>query len=269
MSQCQDIHEMMAEALYDDLDANRRAEFEAHLQLCPDCARLYQQMAETLRLMSAREAVEPDEAYWADFSERLDALLESEQRGHERPRGTKHPALRIGAIAALLMVGIFLGRWIRTGEQPAPVSEVAVSTAEQADAANVLVNNRVQSYLQKSQVLLLALANFDPQTDDAVTLNLPSQKRISESLVQEAAYLKTALDDPAQMRLRELVSDLEMILLQIANLENGYDLEAVEMVRKGVDKRGVLFRIDLSKMSQTRPETSSGVNPKPTSPNRT
>ena len=100
-------------------------------------------------------------------------------------------------------------------------------------------------------------------------LNLPSQKRLSESLVQEAAYLKTALDDPAQMRLYELVSDLEMILLQIANLEHEHDLEAVQMVQRGVDKQGVLFRIDLSKLSQKRPEASSGVHPKSTSPNRT
>jgi hypothetical protein len=264
---------MMAEALYGDLDDDRRAVFDAHLKACPDCARMYRQMTETLRLMSTRETAEPDEAYWAGYSERLAERLES---GHERSQRTKrpvwhtHPALRVGAVAALLMVGIFIGKWIWTGERPAEhVKEVAVSTPDQDNEAITLVNDRVQSYLQKSQVLLLALANFDPDTDDAVTLNLPSQKRISESLVQEAAYLKTALDDPAQMRLRELVGDLEMILLQIANLENEHDLEAVEMVRRGVDKQGVLFRIDLSKISQQRPGMSSGADPKPISQYKT
>lgn len=276
MSQCQDIHEMMAEALYDDLDGERRAEFDAHLQSCSDCGRLYQEMAETLWLMSARETAEPDEAFWAGYSDRLAERLEFEPRQHDRPLRAKHPtwhlhpALHVGAIAALLMVGVFLGKWIWTEEQPSKFTpDATVSTSGQVDAVNVLVNNRVQSYLQKSQVLLLALANFDPRTDDAVTLNLPSQKRISESLVQEATYLKTALDDPAQMRLRELVADLEIILLQIANLEDEHDLEAVQMVQRGVDKQGVLFRIDLSKISQKRLGASSGANPKSTSPNRT
>ena len=273
MSDCQDIHEMMVEALYDDLDEDRKAEFNAHLQSCPDCARQYQQMAKTLKVMSKRETIEPDEAFWAGYSERLAGRLESE---HETPLRTRrpvwrlHPVLRVGAIAALLMVGIFLGKWIWTGEQPTEhVPGAAVPTPQVANVANTLVDDRVQSYLQKSQVLLLALANFDPRTDDAVTLNLPSQRRISESLVQEAACLKTELTDPAQTRLRELVADLEIILLQIANLEDEHDLEAVEMVQRGVDKQGVLFRIDLSKISRKRPEASSGTNPKPTRLKRT
>ena len=258
MSNCQDMHEMMVEALYDDLDGDRRADFDAHLQSCPDCAKQYQQMAETLKVMSQRETAEPDEAYWANYSERLSERLESEHDTllrTRRPIRLPHLALRVGAVAALLMMGIFLGKWIWTDEQPGRfVSETTISPQDQTDAEAVLIDDRVQAYLQKSQVLLLALANFDPQTDDAITLNLPIQKRISESLVREASYLKTALNDPAHLRLRELVADLEIILLQIANLENEHDLEAVEMVRKGVDKQGVLFRIDLSKISTERPK---------------
>jgi len=276
MHQCQDIHDLMVEALYDDLDGERRAEFDAHLLSCSDCARLYQEMAGALRLMSVREIAEPDEAFWAGYSERLDARLDADQRQRQRPIRTKHsvwhphPALRVGAIAALLLMGIFLGKWIWTGEQPTDHGpEAMVSTPGRADAANGLVNDRVQSYLQRSQVLLLALANFDPHTDDAVTLNLQSQKRISESLVREAAYLKTALADPAQMRLRELVGDLEIILLQIANLEDEHDLEAVELVQKGVNTQAVLFRIDLSKINREPPGASSIANPKPTNQNST
>ena len=265
MSDCQNIHELMVDALYDELADKHKAEFDAHLQSCPDCARQYQQMAETLRIMSARETVEPDEAFWTSYSERLAGRLESEHDNllrTNRPIRLPHLALRVGAVAALLMVGIFLGRWIWTDEQPERlVSKTTISTPDLPDVEKVMVDERVQAYLQKSQVLLLALANFDPQTDDTVTLNLPIQKRISESLVQEASYLKTALDDPAQIRLRELVADLEIILLQIANLENEHDLEAVEMVKKGVDKQGVLFRIDLSKITTE--------HPKPTNQNRT
>ena len=106
------------------------------------------------------------------------------------------------------------------------------------------------------------MANFNPNTDDAATLNLSSQRRISEDLVQEAAYLKTALADPSETRLRELVADLEIILLQIANLEDEYDLDAVEMVQKGVDTQGVLFRIDLSKVPARHSGASTDKKPK-------
>jgi hypothetical protein len=173
------------------------------------------------------------------------------------------PGLRVGAIAALVLVGVFLGKWIWTENRPRrPEPQAIVSTSRQANALLVLPEDRAQSYLQKSKVLLLALANFDPQTDDAATLNLQNQRRISEVLVREAVYLKSALADPAETRLRELVSDLEIILLQIANLEDEYDLEAVEMIQKGVNKQGVLFRIDLSKISKKSTDASSSTKPK-------
>jgi hypothetical protein len=54
------------------------------------------------------------------------------------------------------------------------------------------------------------------------------------------------LKGPGQRRLRELVADLETVLLQIANLESGNDLEAVEFVKQGVENRGLLLKINLS-----------------------
>jgi hypothetical protein len=115
---------------------------------------------------------------------------------------------------------------------------------------------RAEAYLQRSKVLLLALANFDPATDNAATLNLPTQRHISESLVQEAVYLKSELRDPAELRLRELVDDLEVTLLQIANLENEHDLAALEMVQSSVTNQALLFRIDLSQLSSEAEDAS-------------
>ena len=255
MSTCEQINEMIVEALYGELDDKQTAKLKNHLRSCPDCARLYKQTAETMRVMDARETSERDESFWTDYSQRLAARLdaqESESRQSIRQgRFFQHIGMRFGAIAALVLVGIFLGKLIWTEEhqsEPAP----------QPPQTNT-VEERTQAYLEKSKVLLLALDNFDPQTDDAATLNLQSQRRISESLVQEAAFLKPALADPAETHLRELVDDLEIILLQIANLEDEHDLEAVQMVQKGVDTQAVLFRIDLSKISNNNSNSSTNT----------
>lgn len=273
MNECQQMHEMMVDALYDDLDEAQQKRFHSHLKSCRDCARFYQQLTQTIGVMNARETAERDEVFWAEYSERLTERLETEQHQRKIPLLRRsffeylawydHPALRLGAIAALLLVGIFLGKWIWTEEcGPRPEPQAFVSAPQQTDILPVLLEDRAESYLQKSKLLLLALANFDPQTDDKATLNLQSQKHISEALVQEAAYLKTALKNPAETRLRELISDLEIILLQIANLEDEYDLEAVEMVRKGVNKRSILFRIDLSEISGKPSDATSHIESK-------
>ena len=263
----------MVDALYDDLDDDQKTRLHTHLQSCPDCAQLYQQVTETIHVMNARETLERDEVFWTSYSERLAARLESlESEGKpclrqmsffQRLAWHAPPGLRVGAIAALVLVGVFLGKWIWTEDRPpGPVPQAIVPTSRQADASLVSPEDRAQSYLQKSKVLLLALANFDPQTDDAATLNLQNQTRISEVLVREAVYLKSTLSDPTETRLRELVSDLEIILLQIANLEDEYDLEAVEMIQKGVNKQGVLFRIDLSKIPKKNMDAPSSAKPK-------
>ncbi len=270
MSRCRHMRQRIAEALYGELSEDRRRELDAHLRSCRDCARLYQQMAATLDVMNARQATEPDEAFWTGYSERLAERFESQQQRQTLPRpGSflehlaryRHAAWRAGAVAALVLVGVFLGRWIWTREPPGgSVRQAAVPPSHRADPAEAVMEDRAQEYLQRSKVLLLALANFDPGTDDTMTLNLQSQRRISASLVQEAEYLKTALADPAQMRLRELVGDLEVILLQIANLEDEHDLEAVEMLQRGVNKQEVLLRIDLSKILRRSPGRPSSQN---------
>ena len=64
----------------------------------------------------------------------------------------------------------------------------------------------------------------------------------------EAATLKEELDDPRQRRLRELVSDLELILMQIANLEADGDMGAVEFIRSSVNEKDVLLKINLEQL---------------------
>ena len=51
--------------------------------------------------------------------------------------------------------------------------------------------------------------------------------------------------------LRALIDDLEVILLQIANLEAEHDVPAIELVRSGVDRRGILLKIQVEQMRRT------------------
>jgi len=68
----------------------------------------------------------------------------------------------------------------------------------------------------------------------------------SRELVQEASWLKGELSGGHHRRLQELISDLEVILLQIANLEEESDISAIELMQDGVKSRGILFKIHLA-----------------------
>ena len=49
-----------------------------------------------------------------------------------------------------------------------------------------------------------------------------------------------------------MVSDLEVILMQIANLESDYDLPAIEMVKSGVERRGIFLKINIEEMEKNQ-----------------
>jgi hypothetical protein len=260
------MRELMVAALYDELDRRQRETLDRHLRSCSACAQHYRQMSETLGVMSEREKPERDEAFWTSYFEQLAPRLESgavEQLTVRFPAWSRHPAFRAGAAAALILVGVLLGKWVWQKDRPQASAPGPIVSAPYPGHVTVTEPvHRAEAYLQRSKVLLLALANFDPATDNAATLNLPTQRQISESLVQEAMVLKSELSDTAELRLRELVDDLEVILLQIANLENEHDLAAIELVRSSVTNQALLFRIDLSQLSRETEDVPPETPPK-------
>lgn len=132
-----------------------------------------------------------------------------------------------------------------TASANAPVSSAVIQAAD---------------FIDRSQVLLLGLVNYDPATQDAYAFDLAGKKAYSRDLVNQAPAVLQSLDKPGQRRLRELVSELEVILMQIANLESGQDLEGVELIKQGVDRRGLFLKIDVGRMGRDSrgPATPSG-----------
>jgi hypothetical protein len=227
-------------------------------------------MGKTLRAMDARVRPDPGQEFWNGYWERLAARKESEQAvlWQRRPwwkrlarMGDALPrwAFQAAAAALLIAFGILVGRSVFS-PRPAPL-EIARQAAKAPEVIPAQTDPvlRAQNYIDRSKLLLLALVNYNPATEDPYALNLPYQKQISQSLVTEADRLKSDLKGPGQRRLRELISDLETILIQIANLESENDLEAVEFVKQGVANRGLLLKINLSEMRQD----TAGNDPTP------
>ena len=248
----------MAGALYDDLSPKDRASFEAHLARCSACASEYAAMIETRKILDARERRDPGPGFWDGYWDRLEKRLDTETAAARRPvsgRAFRPRALfpawafRAAAAAALLVVGILIGRTLLRPPSPrvAQTAPPAGATLPGIPQASTPVL-RARDYFERSKLILLGLVNYDPVASDVYGLDLPRQKRLSRELVNEAGSLKSDLKAPGEKRLRELVADLETILFQIANLESANDLDAVELVRKGVDEKGIFLKINLTEM---------------------
>lgn len=139
-------------------------------------------------------------------------------------------------------------------EGPAPIDNASPAQPREDRPAETHValasaDVRAREYIERSQVLLLALVNSgDADSTDAGTADFEVQRKRADMLVSEAAVLRDDLPGGDNRRLRELVTDLQMILREIANLESQNNLDAVEIIRNRVDREGVLLKIDVEQM---------------------
>lgn len=258
MKACKKCRALLAPALYGELGTKDKTFFEDHLTFCPACAAEFKAMKETLEIMDRRTRPDPGKDFWDGYWDRLARRMEREEAAPEpysssvgRRRGrifglAPRWVFQAAAAVALVVLGVFIGRLVFS-PQPTAV-EVARQTAPlgPAESDPVLL---ARDYIDRSKPVLLALVNYDASSEDPYALDLPLQKRVSQELVTQAGAIKSGLKEPGQRRLRELVAELETVLLQIANLEAENDLEAVEFVRQGVENGGLLLKINLSEMS--------------------
>ncbi len=240
---------MFLEAYYKELDARQKRFFKEHILVCEKCKSEFDKMSGTLQVMSQRARPEPGEKFWDSYEDRLAKRIEKEETlqadlpslGERlaRPFVLAPKWIYQGAAAlVLIVVGVFIGRMIFMPSVP------AIQQAAQQPRGELI--HRTQNYIERSKLILLALVNFDPATEDPYALDLPHQQQVSRDLVQEASLLKSDLAKSDQRRLGELIANLEMILLQIANLESENDFESIELVKEGMDRQGILMEINLT-----------------------
>lgn len=268
MNNCRKCRSMFVEAIYGELTSDQQERFNCHLESCPKCAEEFGRMKLSTEIMDKRVRSEPEAHYWESYWDNLAERMKQEenqvsklftwwQRFKENFYFEPRLTYRLAGAVALLVIGIFIGKLYFAGGSSTDFQPGITEQNLKISAEQTAVKVRADRYIARSKVLLLGMINFDPETEDAYALNLPYQKKISQNLVQEAVVLKNELNDPAHEKLRELVADLEVILLQIANLESELDMDGIEMVKSGVDRRGILLKINLEEMQNVNQQRTN------------
>jgi hypothetical protein len=145
-------------------------------------------------------------------------------------------------LAAFLAVRTFLpaerAEW--TFDKPSIAFEHTTRTMDTETSFDV-PNERVSQYFRRSKTLLVGLANLQPDRDER--LDFTAERRVSRDLIREARYLKQQPIDP---RSRELMNDLERIMIELKNIEEHADLPNVEIIRSGIREENLLFKIRMA-----------------------
>ncbi len=244
--ECRDL---FIEAVYNVLPSGRQQEFNDHLAQCNDCRSAFDELNSAATTMSRRSYTPLGPAEWISFWNKLERALKSVDKSSFKESWIDavvrlvrlRPAWAVSVAAVLLLsFGVVIGQLMVRQPLGTEQLNTGLSAAER-----ILLNERAINYLERSKVLLLGIVNSSPMEPASALLK---EQQVSRMLVSEAAELKSSLSIADEQRMKQLISDLEVILLQIANLEEEKGFPAVEIVRSGVERRGILLKINLEQM---------------------
>jgi hypothetical protein len=266
---CKKYESSIAAKIFGELNAADEQKLQTHLADCAACCAALAEMQQALNAVGAPIRPEMPEHFWEGYWHRLVARMEKDERTASAPaslparlwmslRAQWHeqplfiPVARTAGILALLFVGVLVGHyWWPHQETP----QIASSPPAQVQP----VQARAEQWLERSKILLIGVANED--FSDPAQSDFSQERQISRSLVTEARALRREISPAANRQLLQLMSQLELILLQIANLEAEHDLSAVELVRDGIARNGLLFKINITEMAQQEQRHVPPVKP--------
>jgi hypothetical protein len=203
-------------------------------ELLRDAARDYHRPPET-----------PRDAMWARIA------AERERRAARRAIVFRPWARWTLAAAAVLVLGIGIGRWsIRDRTPPGGTSVAAADVPGNADVAYQVAATQ---YLSRTEAFLTAFRS-DQRTGR-------TQARFASQANDLLTTTRLMLDSPAadDPRLRMLLEDLELVLVQISQLEAGRDARDADLITEGMDQRHVLPKLRSAIPAGPVPMRTEGV----------
>lgn len=217
----------LSEYLDDELTPAERAGVDEHLRGCAGCRTVLEELrAVTLRAAALRDTP-PRESLWPEVARRIGHPGAADELAGRRGR-PRLPLRWAAGMAAVLALGIGIGR--NLPQEPA----VPVAASPRTDPYRVAA----VEHIARSQALL---TSFQHSSADAQTEALVSHW--ANDLLSNTRLL---LDSPAadDARVRRLLQDLELVLVQIAQLRDGGAPRAeVDLARDAIDESGVLPRM--------------------------
>jgi len=257
---CKKYEASLAAKIFGDLSAADEPKLQAHLTACAQCQNFLAEMENVLGKLGAPSRPEMSEHFWEGYWYRLTQRLEKDERIAPirrsvfagamewlREKWIAQPLLiplaRTAGILALLVGGVIIGHYWWPSNQNAP-QQFARSPSPQVQ----VLDARAEQWLDRSKILLLGVVNEDLSA--AAQPDFSHQRLVSRDLLTEARILNRELDPVANRQLIQLMTQLELILLQIANLEVEHNLSSVELVRDGIARDGLLLKINIAELTQ-------------------
>jgi hypothetical protein len=243
---------------YHDGEAAERPTIAAHLADCQECRGELERIDALLAAVHNIAVPDPGEDYGQRVWQRIAPRLPEKRRRwwsfFTEPRQTSwfepKRLAALGGVAALVLAAFLAGRFTTPTKGPSPV-------ADNRKVRERVLILAVGEHLGRSEMVLIELANAEPQSTNQKRVNISGEQRRAEDLLDEnRLYRQTALQQ-GDTALAGVLDELERVLLDVAHSPKDVTPAQLEAIRQRIDAQGILFKVRVvGKELQQREEST-------------
>jgi hypothetical protein len=157
------------------------------------------------------------------------------------------------AAAAVLALGIGIGRWT-VRQQPGRTTTVTPLAAVNDSSRHLAYQMAATQYLSRTEALLTSFrADARPDARDAARFAAQARDLLSTT---QLMLDSPAGDDP---RMRALLEDLELVLVQLSQLGAKGEVQEADLIRQGMNQSNVLPKLRSAIPAGPVPARTQGV----------
>ena len=283
---CSETKPILSAHLEGEATASQWRLAEEHMRSCSECAQIWQNFqAAAVLLKTKLPHLEPSAALWDHIAARLEHAPAKKfrlgERWRQRVEALFAPAPRaVGlmkfgfALLVLILAGL---PFVLQHSSPERVATHAPAGRDTTLAAATLsrpsgptplrttgLERQMADYLEATRIILLEVKN---NTGGEQELDVQGLRQTSQRLLEQSVTLKADLKQARAAALQNLVEQLELLLLEFANLAEQPQREEVELLRADIRQNDLLIKIeivDLKALAKSR----SMLPPKPRPENK-
>jgi hypothetical protein len=238
---------------YRDGESPNRETFGSHLSECAVCRREMDRIDAVFAALDAMPVPDPGEDFSRRVWQQISARLPEKRAPWWQALFVPRRILAFGAMAALVLLAFFLGR--STQKTPAG-GDLAADTGKIRERVLVVA---VGDHLGRSEMILMELANAEPQKGQKLMNISTEQKRAEDLLEENRMYRQTALRDGDTLMAGTL-DELERVLLDIANSPDEVTPAQFEAIQKRIAAKGILLKVRVVNQElRQKQESTTGI----------
>lgn len=230
------IAEQMVLYLYDELNEEEKRQLEKHVHHCRSCAEEFNKLKENFSLVTrASETLRVPDFDWNKSWWVIRSSIRKKSR-KERPfLPVSGWALKLAAAVIIFLIGIFAGKILFFPGQAPQVPEVTRSADDSFYLASMY-----REYFEDVKTTIMEYANY--RVEDKESSLLLFEKGRVKGLLSRSRLLKSYIKGDEYAVLKQLLDELEMILIEISNL-TANNPEYLLFIKELLKEKEIIFKM--------------------------